>query len=107
LEDFRTENLDFAIQFRPFFPHNLEILKSLDTLKLDGVDKEVRPDLQTMKIASVEMDYTIDRNRIAESSVFKNSVSFGGSHVMFSFNVLPVTVHSMTSISCDRRTLVY
>jgi hypothetical protein len=104
LADLRTENLKAATQFRPFFSNKTEILKSLDTLKIIGVAEEMAPYLHTLKITPVEMDYTIDKDKIGESSIFKFSRLIENKDVTFPFNVLPISIHSIKPIKCPTKT---
>lgn len=71
---------------------------NLDTIPLDSVNKNMAPYLWTLKIAPVEIEYEINKEKIISSSIFKFSCIIKGKEIAFKFNTLPMKIREINSL---------
>jgi hypothetical protein len=104
VDDFNTNNLGKATQFRPFFESSSYIKDALDTISLDSKVNGIFPyDANALKIAPVEMEYTIDRTLIEKTSTYQYKIMMKGSIVEFNYNLLPIKIKNVTPLFCYGR----
>jgi hypothetical protein len=104
VDDFNTKNLGKATQFRPVFNNSLYIRDVLDTIRMNSEIQGHFPyDPNALKIAPVEMEYTIDNDLIDKSSTYRYKIMMKGSTVEFDYNFLPIKIKKVTPLFCYSR----